>query len=269
MVARGGLSGTGGLVTFLSVSLSFLLLAAHAQTPPPPSQGSPQPRAITGFVSTYEVMRTVRSAGFDPLAPPLREGTVYVLRATDFRGILMRVVIDARTGTIRDVNRIVPAAPSQLGMASPYDAPLSYGSPYGPPPYGPPPGFDGPGIASPASAPPLPQPGSAAAHPAMMPPASHPIVTGLPGSPPLPRPRPAALASQNFAGGNPTNAAPKTGAKTSASAGTSIGGPVRANAAAPDAKPDIKSDAAPAAPAPPPAASAAPIQAPTALPLND
>ena len=51
----------------------------------------------------YEVTKLVRSAGFDPLAPPLREGSTYVLRATDFRGILMRVVVDAQP---------VPSAPS-------------------------------------------------------------------------------------------------------------------------------------------------------------
>ncbi len=56
----------------------------------------------------YEVTKIVRSAGFDPLAPPLREGTTYVLRPTDFRGILMRVVVDAHSGAIRAVNPIVP-----------------------------------------------------------------------------------------------------------------------------------------------------------------
>ncbi len=68
----------------------------------------PQPPMI-GFVSPYEIMRTVRSAGFHPVSRPLREGTSYVLRATDFRGIPMRVVLDARTGVIRDATRIVPA----------------------------------------------------------------------------------------------------------------------------------------------------------------
>ena len=60
-------------------------------------------------------MRTLRSAGFDPLAPPLREGTIYVARATDYRGILMRVVLDARTGAIRDANRIVPGPGNYAG----------------------------------------------------------------------------------------------------------------------------------------------------------
>jgi hypothetical protein len=48
-----------------------------------------------------------------------------VARATDFRGILMRVVLDARTGAIRDANRIVPGPGSdvQLGTLPPYESP--------------------------------------------------------------------------------------------------------------------------------------------------
>lgn len=86
---------------------------ASAQTPvaaapaarPPPTV--PPPKPATGFVSPYEIMRTVRSAGFHPLSRPLREGASYVLRATDFRGLPMRIVLDARTGVIRDATRIV------------------------------------------------------------------------------------------------------------------------------------------------------------------
>jgi hypothetical protein len=78
-------------------------------------------------VPPYEILRTVRAAGFDPLAPPLREGTSYVVRAIDFRGVAMRVVVDARSGAIRDANRIV----SGPGLYGPY-AP----GPYPPAPYG-------------------------------------------------------------------------------------------------------------------------------------
>ena len=81
----------------------FLLTAAPSFAQAPPSALPPPP--LPGFVPPYEVTRIVRSAGFDPLAPPLREGTTYVLRATDFRGILMRVVVDARSGAIRAVNQ--------------------------------------------------------------------------------------------------------------------------------------------------------------------
>jgi hypothetical protein len=80
--------------------------APAASTPP---AVPPPPKPATGFVSSYEIMRTVRSAGFHPVSRPLREGASYVLRATDFRGLQMRVVLDARTGVIRDATRIVPA----------------------------------------------------------------------------------------------------------------------------------------------------------------
>ena len=130
------LSAALGII--LPVILSLLVNAlAFAQTP------------VTGFVPPYEIVRTVRAAGFDPLAPPLREGTTYVLRATDFRGVLMRVVVDARTGAIRVANRIVPGpglygpAAYPPGSYSPY-GPAGYGpGPYGPGPYGP--GSYGPG----------------------------------------------------------------------------------------------------------------------------
>jgi hypothetical protein len=101
--------------------LSLAIAPSRAQTLPPPPVQALQP--ITGFVPPYEITRTVRASGFDPLAPPLREGTDYVLRATDFRGILMRVVVDARTAAIRDVTPIVPG-------------PGRYGEFYGAPPYG-------------------------------------------------------------------------------------------------------------------------------------
>jgi hypothetical protein len=132
-----------------------------------------------GFIPPYEIARSVRRAGFDPLAPPLREGSTYVVRATDFRGILMRVVVDARSGAIRDVNRIVPG-------------PGSYGQQAGMMPYG-----AAPDDMLPADydLPPAPLENGQVAAP--RPPAAHPpthaSVTILP---PLPRPRPPELASR-------------------------------------------------------------------------
>jgi hypothetical protein len=108
-----------------ALAVTILLLAAasgHAQAPPPLSPPAALP-SVPGFVPSYEIMRTLRSAGFEPLAPPLREGSTYVVRANDYRGILMRVVLDARTGAIRDANRIVPGPGSdaRLGMLPPYE----------------------------------------------------------------------------------------------------------------------------------------------------
>jgi hypothetical protein len=150
---------------------------------------------LPGFVPPYEITKIVRASGFDPLAPPRREGTTYVVRATDFRGILMRVVVDARSGALRAVNRIVPgpAAYGVVGMMTPPYGPPSYGpygppgygpSPYGPPPYGPADIGDpemGPMEADLSMAPPpssAPAPAYSGAH------------ALAPQTPPLPRPRP-------------------------------------------------------------------------------
>jgi len=227
------------------------IVPARAQTPPAAS-----PLPVTGFVSSYEIMRTIREAGFEPLAPPLREGTDYVLRATDFRGILMRVVVDARTAAIRDVTRIVPG-PGRYGQ---FYAERAYG----------PPDLDDP-IGAPVGAPiGAPVGASFEAPPARSPAARlapNPTVT------PLPRPRPAALASRK-----PDDTAPaaktlsvptaKT-ANTDKTETNSGAGPaaVAKPEAAPAAKSQINSEVITAAP---PAASAGPKKAPVAVePLND
>jgi hypothetical protein len=157
----------------------------YAQSPPPAA--SPAPLPAPGFMPPYEVTKIVRSAGFDPLAPPLREGTTYVLRATDFRGILMRVVVDAHSGAIRAVNRIVPGpgpyGPT-IGMVMP---PYAEAPPYGvPPAYGP----VGPELGM------LPDEEGLAPPPPASRSAAHPSVAV-----PLPRPRPAELAAREAKAG--------------------------------------------------------------------
>jgi hypothetical protein len=170
-------------VSLLAASALCVALSTgsgQAQVPATPAaQFAPLPSV--GFVPPYEIARNVRRAGFDPLAPPLREGSTYVVRATDFRGILMRVVVDARSGAIRDVSPIVPGPGSygqQAGMMpygmAPDDMPPPYGQPadYNPPPV---PLDDGD------------IPGRSA----------HPLTrASVTVGPPLPRPRPPELASR-------------------------------------------------------------------------
>jgi hypothetical protein len=96
-----------------------------------PSSSSAAP--LRGFVPPYEILRTVRTAGFEPLASPLREGTTYVVRAFDFRGVATRVVVDARSGAIRDANRIM-SGPGLYGPFAPGPyAPAYYGRLAAPP----------------------------------------------------------------------------------------------------------------------------------------
>jgi hypothetical protein len=145
-----------GLVCFV------LVPAAQAQAPQP-SDGPVPPRAI---------VRIVHANGLDPVGRPVREGPTYIVRAIDRRGLLMRVVVDARSGQIRAVNRIVPGpgGPGRVAMR--------------PLPYGPPPEFDPPPVA-PDDYSDLP-PARPVRAPAMRP-ASR---VSASATPPLPRPRP-------------------------------------------------------------------------------
>jgi hypothetical protein len=247
---RAGAFGTAALSLFV---LLWAASAGLAQSPPPSAPLAAAPPPLPGFVPPYEITRIVRSAGFNPLAPPRREGTTYVLRATDFRGILMRVVVDARSGAIRAVNRIVPGGPppyGPVGMVGPYGEPPPYAVPpsYGPPSYGAPPpygmlpSYGPPEIGGPDMIPaeaelgppmsPGPPPG---ARSGFYPPGGVPLAPSSFASapatsegPPLPRPRPSGLASREA----------QPGAK-----------PDEAPAAKPDAAPAASSVSPPAPPA--------------------
>lgn len=222
-----------GLIGLAAISAVLLAAApGHAQSPPAAVPAPPAPLPAPGFMPPYEVTKMIRSAGFEPLAPPLREGTTYVLRATDFRGILMRVVVDARSGAIRAVNRIVPGPGpyGQVGMVG-----ASYGMP---PPYDVPPDADRPGLS----------PEQAALGPPPSP-LSYPGPHLREAAPPLPRPRPAELAARDAKAA--PKPAPLPGGKT---------------VEIPTPKPEPKPNTAvsPPSPTPPPATPKRP--APSAIP---
>ncbi|MFY9695806.1 MAG: hypothetical protein WAK35_18905 [Xanthobacteraceae bacterium] len=294
---RVSVTGTLGLTFFV-----LAVASGQAQTPPPPampqaaSQAVP-PSPAPGFVSSYEIVRTLRSAGFDPLAPPLREGTIYVARATDYRGILMRVVLDARTGAIRDANRIVPGPGNYAGSYGAVYGARAYG-PYGPEPYGSGPYDPDPADADDAEpygpgpyggAVPLPYglPRNADAPP---PPPIVPRPAVGASVTPLPRPRPPELASRKAVDDAEPSAATDAKASSakasSAKASSAKASSAKASAAIdikPGAKPDPKLDqkppvtaAAPVAPsapaaqaASPPAAQPKPAKAPSTLTINN
>jgi hypothetical protein len=269
----------------LALTFSVVVVAAgHAQVSLPPQNPpmvapGPPPALLLpsapGFVSTYEIVRTLRSAGFDPLAPPLREGTIYVARATDYRGIPMRVVLDARTGAIRDANRIVPGPGNYTGPYGGVYSERAYG-PYGPGPYGP--DADDQGDAEPYGPGPYGPPGTARLPYGLPQDADVPAAPVAPRPPagasitPLPRPRPPELASRKATDDAKPSAATATDTKPAAAVDP-IPGPK------PDIKPAPKPTVTTAAPvvppasaaqaAPPPAAPAKPSKAPSTLTINN
>ena len=239
-----------------ALCIALLTGSGHAQvSATSSSQFAPLPSV--GFVPPYEIARNVRRAGFDPLAPPMREGSTYVVRATDFRGILMRVVVDARSGAIRDVNRIVPGPGSygpQVGMmpygmgpdgmAQPYGQPADYDAPSGP--------LDDEMLGRPSTAHPL----------------TRASVTVLP---PLPRPRPPELASRR-----PMDDAKAIAAKPATDSKSNTLAAETKSPDKPDASAEVTGSSAPAVapatatPAAPSATVAAkPAKSLAAPPIND
>ena len=249
-----------------ALCLALLTVSGQAQVSAVSSvtSNSAAPLHSFGFIPPYEIARKVRRAGFDPLSPPLREGSIYVVRATDFRGILMRVVVDARSGVIRDASRIVPG-------------PGSYGQEAAMLPYEPLPNeIPGSAYGRPADyeAPPVPLEDSE-----MMPPRApglHPVTrASVTLTPPLPRPRPAELAVRKQDDAKPE-------AKTDVKADAKLDAKPAA-VASPQAKPEPKAEVTGSAAAPPttlpsPSASSAPPPATAAIkpskslappPIND
>ena len=205
--ASGATSATWAAALSLCCLVSSALPGyAQSQSVAPESVAAPAP--LLGLISPDEITKIVRAAGFTPLAPARRQGTTYELRATDYRDVLMRVVVDGRSGAIRAVNRIVPARPEGVvGLMPPPDM--------------------GPTLNKPPPAEPLPSPPPAGPSPhdtaattGGIPGVPKEAKLGLPPPPlttlrgpddaqPLPRPRPADLTTQKArASGKVPNAAP-------------------------------------------------------------
>jgi hypothetical protein len=68
----------------------------------------------------FEIVRIIRSTGYEPLGPPVRRRWVYTISALNPEGDDGRVVLDARTGRIV---RFVPAEVSNDEMIEAYGPP--------------------------------------------------------------------------------------------------------------------------------------------------
>jgi hypothetical protein len=96
------------------------------------------PFAVT--LPPYEIIASVRSAGFDPLSQPMQRGRVYVLLATDRHDADVRLTVDAHSGRVLSAMRVAgefrdgapygdyEAAPraTSPGYPPPYERPLHY-----------------------------------------------------------------------------------------------------------------------------------------------
>jgi hypothetical protein len=181
-----------------TLTLCFLLVTvtgfAQSPSPEPPAVGKPS--TLTVLLPSNAINTIVRAAGYFPLTEPQKTGTMYVLRVLDHRDIQMRVVIDARSGAITAVNRVVFQGPDSIVGTVP---PPERTSPNEPPPATAtlePPLHD----VAPDHATPVDNggpPNSAAEGDLSTSPSPSAMLSGthstLPVAPPLPRPRPSNL----------------------------------------------------------------------------
>ena len=211
------------------------------------SQVFPRADVIYAPPRHYDIATVVRSIGLEPAGPPVRVGMTIVQRATDLAGTPLRVIVDARSGTvlaihpvmIEPADRMPPSdgRPYVYGAPRPYPGPPAYRGPYGTP-YGPyaaaprPYEYDDEDVMLPRAAPP--------ARPPVAPDRS----AAVNPRPPLPKPRPSVPAETK------APAAP-------------VQKPV---AAAPQAAKPATPAAAPSAPAASESKSAAPTYAPLHVP---
>ena len=111
------------LVGFLAIGT---VASADAQTgsydAPPYGQGHVRPYGGP-LVPAYEVATIVRSIGLEPLAPPIRRLTTYVIWATDPAGLRVRVIVDARYGEVLAVRPAVAwrRTPARTRYSGSYD----------------------------------------------------------------------------------------------------------------------------------------------------
>jgi len=77
-------------------------------TEPPYGYGAGPP-SYEDALPPYEILASVRSAGFRPLSRPVRRGPVYVVFAADRYLVDVRVMVDARTGRVVSATRLAGA----------------------------------------------------------------------------------------------------------------------------------------------------------------
>lgn len=105
-------------VLVFALGLSGLGAAAAAAEPVLVAQAFPRPPAPIEVMPPHEVRTLVRSTGLMPEGPPLRQGDLYIQRAIDPHGRVMRVIVDGDAGAVVSI-RPMPPGPRYRGAPHP------------------------------------------------------------------------------------------------------------------------------------------------------
>jgi hypothetical protein len=170
----------------------FAVAALGALMVSAPAAADPLPPARTGpLLPAYEIRTAIRALGLEPVGPARLRGRNYVMLALDDDGREMRVVIDGRSGElvaavpVRPLRRFAPGR--RVATMPPPDVPYDLG-----------PGYDGPDYDGPRVYRSVPDIYEEEPPPARPPAVIHRLPSATitrPHRTPLPRPRPASLAS--------------------------------------------------------------------------
>ncbi|MCC6947839.1 MAG: hypothetical protein IT539_08740 [Bradyrhizobiaceae bacterium] len=115
------LARASALVTVtVSIAGGFGTPAAAQYYPYPPAP----PPAFYGMMEPHEADAAVRSLGLRPIAPPRPHGLVIIVHALGQEGSQVQVMLDRRTGRVRQIIRVGHGAPQMATLppgARPYD----------------------------------------------------------------------------------------------------------------------------------------------------
>jgi hypothetical protein len=97
-----------------------------ALSAPAAAQYAPRPMAPVGL-APGDVFDMVRDMGLDPLGPPVRNGRVWIQRATDYYGQPLRVVVDADRAQVIALESIETGPAVYRGRYAARGGPYAYG----------------------------------------------------------------------------------------------------------------------------------------------
>jgi hypothetical protein len=98
-----------GSVVIFAVSQPVLGFAQANGVPPGIVQHLAGAPAIGGRLAPSEIVAEVRWAGFEPTSRPVRRGGVYVLSALDTDGIVVELTVDAGSGRVLWIDEMIGA----------------------------------------------------------------------------------------------------------------------------------------------------------------
>jgi len=93
------------------VKIQVIVLAAGIALVSTYAFAEPMQPSLGGVVPSAKINGIVRSMGLMPTGQPVRQGHIYVVLATSRQGKSVRIIVDARSGKVLSVQRVIAVIP--------------------------------------------------------------------------------------------------------------------------------------------------------------